>query len=250
MHIAEGAGTSGARRQIEAAGPVMNWMNADNIVDVDFIEDESGTAQVHPRHFCETLLAECIRLGVEVVQDRAGRVERVAAGSGGSNSNNSKPTVAVVCDGDHRVDFDKLVLCAGPWTGQVAKQLLSLNLAVHELPGHSFVMTTKEPLPALAGFASATGRDGSVTTTPEWFTRPDGTIYIAGENCDCMIAQAKGMLLCFSDRTTRTLFCFSLFPSNSRRAASTRNCERQDQRGLTRASCGRMSAHLAATRYQ
>jgi glycine/D-amino acid oxidase-like deaminating enzyme len=150
--------------------PVRSWLNADNVSDIDVV-DEDGTAQVHPEQFCLTLLKECERDGVKVVTGRAESVEGTEGGP--SRIHHSNGTVTA----------DSIVLCAGPWTGTLTRELFDILIPVTELAGHSVVLKTSRPIPPLAIFASVVDREGKSTTTPELFSRPDGTIYIAGENC-------------------------------------------------------------------
>ncbi|UZJ57225.1 hypothetical protein CBS101457_006545 [Exobasidium rhododendri] len=151
-----------------SADPITSWMNPDNISEVDIMGEE-GTAQVHPEQFCHALIEECQRKGVKVVSGRADSVKSTEEGHS-------------IYHSDGVVDADVVVLCAGPWTGAAAKKLFNIYVPVQELAGHSVVLKTSKPVPPLAIFASVVDRKGRSTTTPELFSRPDGTIYIAGEN--------------------------------------------------------------------
>ncbi len=72
---------------------------------------------------------------------------------------------------------DAVIICAGPWTGQVVKDLLGASagpgLNVEGSRAHSIVVRTKEPLTAHALFTSMTLADGSAGE-PEVYARPDG----------------------------------------------------------------------------
>lgn len=161
MHVATGLGDGSSHSHSSS------WVDANNVSDVSAIEEAQGggTAQLHPRLFCQVLLQECLSMGVQL---RRARAESV--------------------DGNHRVRLsngetihsDAVVLCCGPWTGRVAKELWKIDVDVRDLAGHSLVIRTAGPIPPVAIFASLSSKDA--TATPELFSRPDGTVYIAGEN--------------------------------------------------------------------
>ncbi|GAA6063159.1 hypothetical protein JCM10212_006317 [Sporobolomyces blumeae] len=114
-----------------------------------------------------------------------------------------------------RVDilFDKLVIAAGPWSAQVCDTLSLPSLPITNLPGHSLLIRpgldafvpvdpADDQLPAQAVFAGIDGGVGGVhgdsfglarglsdeekrrgyTRAPEFFTRKNGLVYVAGEN--------------------------------------------------------------------
>lgn len=175
MHIEAGKGKGKQRIKDD---PLLNWMNGDNISDLELMEDDSGTAQVHPKLFCETIVEQCKKEGVSFVNGRAiGLLDKTEGYTYAIHVKDSKALQSF------SINAHKLVIAAGPWTKRVAKELLDVQIDIRDLPGHSIVLKTKGiVLPALAIFASAKDKKGSLTATPEIFTRPDGTIYIAGEN--------------------------------------------------------------------
>lgn len=158
-------------RSSSQADPLTAWTDGCNVSNVDVI-DREGTAQLHPEQFCHALLEECQRAGVRLVRGRAEKV--VSAGDGHT----------VQHSGGGEITCDNVVLCAGPWSSTAAKELLGVDVHVKELAGHSVVLRPKQPLPALAIFASVVDAENMSTETPELFSRPDGTIYVAGENCE------------------------------------------------------------------
>jgi hypothetical protein len=74
-----------------------------------------------------------------------------------------------------------VVIAAGPWTGELAKQLLGNDiggrLGVTGHRAHSIVLKTKQELSAHCLFTNMTLEDGSMAE-PEVYTRPDGTTYM------------------------------------------------------------------------
>lgn len=178
MDVQSGKGRGTA---VDAKDPLKSWLDPRNVSDVDLI-DEEGTAQVHPEMFCHALLDECIKGGVRLVCGRAVSARR---------SDHDEHIVRYGHQGEEVV-ADNVVLCTGPWSGRVARDLYNIDIPIRELAGHSVVLQTSKPLPPLAIFASVKDTSQSSTTTPELFSRPDGTIYIAGENCELM----KGVAIC------------------------------------------------------
>ena len=166
MNVRRGQGN----RSSGQADPLTAWTDACNASSVDVL-DREGTAQLHPEQFCHVLLEECKRAGVKLVRGRAEKVVRAGDGHTVQHSGGE-----ITCD--------SVVLCTGPWSGTAANDLLGVNVDVKELAGHSVVLRPKQPLPALAIFASVVDVENRSTETPELFSRPDGTIYVAGENCE------------------------------------------------------------------
>lgn len=149
------------------------WLDGKNVTKIEVIDDQ-GTAQVHPQLFCHTLLEECQKNGVCLIKGRANSVKKIEKGQ-----------LQVNLDDGQNVIVEKLAFCTGPWTGKVLKEMLNVDIPIYELAGHSIVLKTSKPLPPLALFATVLDKDDKSTITPELFSRPDGTIYIAGENCEC-----------------------------------------------------------------
>ncbi|KAL9934822.1 hypothetical protein V8E36_006597 [Tilletia maclaganii] len=174
------------------AAPASAWLDQHNVRRNDLIGDPAGSAQVDPRRFCETVWAECERRGVRLLR---GVVRRAASSSSAEGRRVLK--VATNSAGDEanltEVPYDKLIIAAGPWSGDVLKLICGgVDVAgITNLPGHSVIIQpAAKTLPAEAVFADIRGVPSEeITTGPELFTRPsdelDGgrtTIYAAGEN--------------------------------------------------------------------
>lgn len=172
MQVEKGKGNTS---ELSRDDPLKAWLDGKNVTEIDVIDDDQGTAQVHPELFCHTLLQECQKEGVRLLQ---GRVHLVM-----SKSEQGHFTVEI--DNGQEIKADRLAFCTGPWTGKVLKDLFDVDIPIYELAGHSVVLKTSKPLPSLALFATVSDEKGKSTATPELFSRPDGTIYIAGENCEC-----------------------------------------------------------------
>lgn len=175
MNVQKGKGT---RSRDVREDPILNWLDAANVSNVEVMDDDSGTAQVHPLYFCQAILEQCREAGVKVIRGRAEKAKRRGRIGGWQVEVRQGESTQT------SVEADKLIIAAGPWTAQVAKTLLDVEVSIGDLPGHSLVIKTKDPIPAVAIFASVHDRSGKVTTSPELFTRPDGTVYVAGENCE------------------------------------------------------------------
>ena len=80
-----------------------------------------------------------------------------------------------------KIPADVVVLAAGPWTGQLALDLLGKQVGgrvgVTGHRAHSIVLKTKEQLSAHCLFTSMSMADGS-QGEPEVYARPDGTTYM------------------------------------------------------------------------
>lgn len=160
----------------EAAERTLGWLDSHNVTDLRELGDEETTAQVTPQLFVHRLWKECLDAGVKHVRGKAVGSKRTADGGIASLS------VETEAGETTSLAVDKLLLAAGPWTGMVAQSVLGVRVPIRELPGHSIIYRPTEPLPAEAIFAAV--RDHGVTNGPEIFTRPDGTLYIAGENSE------------------------------------------------------------------
>lgn len=145
------------------------------------VADEETTAQVHPYLFTRTIFQECLKLGVKHVQGRASSWDRkqgVLTIQGQTNEASSA------------IPATTLIITAGPWSGRVAKELVGIDVPISYLPGHSLILqspTSQAHNQAHSAFVDIQNNGkGSlvkdITRTPEIFLRPDGTIYVAGEN--------------------------------------------------------------------
>lgn len=156
----------------------LSWVDHNALKSIRMLSDEETTAQVDPLLFCQRLWQECVNAGVSLIKGRAEKTTQ-------SQDGQVDCLLVRVDDALEHVPLTELVLAAGPWTGRLAAELLphvttKTPVSIEELPGHSIIYQSPVPLPAEALFA--TMRDSHATTGPELFTRPDGTVYIAGEN--------------------------------------------------------------------
>lgn len=173
------AGTE-AEQSIEQK--MLRWLNHDHVQSLHELGEEDTTAQVHPRQFVHALWEECRKAAVQKIHGRAEAVTR-------HPTDGTVTSLRVKSSSTEPLDLpvDKLLLCAGPWTGKLANRLFSssVSIPVHDLPGHSIIY---RPHPSLLSSSAlpealfARISDDDTTTGPELFTRPDGTIYLAGEN--------------------------------------------------------------------
>ncbi|KAE8257043.1 hypothetical protein A4X13_0g2618 [Tilletia indica] len=168
-----------ARPAATGPAPSSTWLDHGNVRERELIGDPSGSAQVHPRRFCETLWGECERRGVRLL---LGEVEGMAQ--------DPRSLRVKTTDGAKTeiVPFGKVVVAAGPWSGQVLEKMCNFDAGITNLPGHSVIIEPSQALPAEAVFADIRGvRSSDTTTGPELFVRPDSeegrtTVYVAGEN--------------------------------------------------------------------
>ncbi|TIA68101.1 hypothetical protein E3P91_04168 [Wallemia ichthyophaga] len=140
------------------------------IINQQLVSDGDTTAQLDPYLFTLSVLDEAVKNGVRVVK-----------GSVMAYENN----VVTLDDGEF-IATDKLVLAAGPWTSNVFNHLFPkspINLPIEALPGYSLVLRPTSLPSAHAVFTTILGSDSvGMSGTPEMFSRPDGTFYVAGEN--------------------------------------------------------------------
>lgn len=170
----------GAKGEVE---DTLKWLDHKSVAAIESLSDEGTTAQVHPLLFVQALWDQCVKAGVQLVRGRA---------SGASqDANDGRWTVDMSEEGQGTTQMraEKVLLSAGPWTGAVAKQLFDVEVPITEMPGHSIIYKPTSPLPAEALFARIL--DKGVTNGPELFTRPDGTLYIAGDNSECLKRYAR-----------------------------------------------------------
>ncbi|CAO1636759.1 unnamed protein product [Sympodiomycopsis kandeliae] len=159
-------------QQQSQEGDVLSWLDRDAVDVLEQLGEEDTTAQLHPGLFVKTLWKECLAKGVKLVHGK------VVESSGKGTITGIK--IKTPQGQQETVTLDKLLIAAGPWTGALAKQLSLADIPVYELPGHSIIYRPSKPLQAEAMFARVL--DKGVTTGPELFTRPDGTLYVAGQN--------------------------------------------------------------------
>jgi glycine/D-amino acid oxidase-like deaminating enzyme len=121
------------------------------------------TAQIHPALFTAAMMRAAQAHGAEL---RLGTVTGVKQAAGRVSG--------VEIDGDV-IAADAVVIAMGPWS-ILAAAWLPLP-AVYGLKGHSLVFATGETIPPEALFLEFEEIGGAVQS-PEFFPRPDGTIYV------------------------------------------------------------------------
>ncbi|KAK0564546.1 hypothetical protein OC844_001646 [Tilletia horrida] len=168
-----------ARPAATGPAPASAWLDERNVREKELIGDPNGSAQVHPRLFCETVWAECERRGVRFV-----RAEVQGMSSSSTADGAGRRVLSLTKGKEEAVPFTKLVVAAGPWSGQLLQKMCGFDAGIiTNLPGHSVIIEPTQPLPAEALFADIRGVPASdVTLGPELFVRPDSTVYAAGEN--------------------------------------------------------------------
>lgn len=162
-----------ATRKSKRAAPV-SWLPDGLITSSRSLGGPKTTGQVHPRLFTTFFSEQFLsKPDTSLVIGSATSVKV---------ENGAVTSVTVKTDGGNKViPADAVVLAAGPWTGELAKQLLGKDiggkLGVSGHRAHSIVLKTKEELSAHCLFTSMTMEDGSAGE-PEVYARPDGTTYM------------------------------------------------------------------------
>ena len=162
-----------ATRKAKKPSP-LQWIPDGTIHSSRSLGGHSTTAQVHPRlltTFLSDKFVDKENTNLLIGQATSAKVE-----------NGSIRAVVVRTDtGEIEVPSDNIVIAAGPWTGELSKDLLGQKigskLGVTGHRAHSIVVKTKEELSAHCLFTSMTLEDGSAAE-PEVYTRPDGTTYV------------------------------------------------------------------------
>ena len=85
----------------------------------------------NPAKFCQFLLRRCEELGLEVIYGTPTSLDRQAGRLHVVSTRGEKGQQAVA------LDYDKLLVCAGPWSRAVCETLGLPLPAVSNLPGHS-----------------------------------------------------------------------------------------------------------------
>lgn len=168
------------RTEVTRQASPVKWLPEGTVHHSRALGNHKTTAQVQPYKFTHHMLG--------LFQQRPGTklVHATATGYTPPKGNASPGQVTVTTkDGSEQtLSCTHLVLAAGPWTGQVAQQLLpkltSTNIAsITGSRAHSIILRTKEPLTAHALFTDMTLEDGDMAE-PEVYPRPDGTVYVCG----------------------------------------------------------------------
>jgi len=146
----------------------INWVSAHLEVGQQ-LGSTRDTAQVHPALFTAATMRAAEAHGAELhlgtvtgMRQTAGRV------------------TGVEVDGAV-IDADAVIIAMGPWS-ILAAAWLPLPM-VYGVKGHSLVFTTGDTIPPEALFLEFEEAGGAVQS-PEFFPRPDGTIYVCAISSD------------------------------------------------------------------
>ena len=159
--------------------PVLTWLSNDHIHTSRQLGTHETTAQVHPGQFT-TFIVDRFKeqRDTDVI---IGRAHGLDVQNG---------TVKGVKVGGRTVPADVVVICAGPWTGALAVELLGKSvggrLGVTGHRAHSVIFKTKETLTPHCLFTNMTMREGRVDE-PEVYCRPDGAsplVYLTKRGAD------------------------------------------------------------------
>ncbi|TIC69709.1 hypothetical protein E3Q01_00328 [Wallemia mellicola] len=144
--------------------------DARGIISHEMVSDEDTTSQVDPYLFTTSIFEEATKNGTKFVK-----------GLAKTYKNN-----VITLESGEELPADKLVLAAGPWTPSVFKMLFpqsEFDLPIDALPGYSLILQPNNLPAPHAAFTTILGSDSiCMSGTPELFSRPDGSVYVAGEN--------------------------------------------------------------------
>lgn len=155
--------------------PPVSWLPQESFISSRSLGESTTCAQVTPKLFCESLLEQFKQLpDTSFVLGRAVSLDM--------NGEGPKTLTIAPPSGDlEQLPADVVVMCAGPWTGQLAIDLLGDKLGercgVTGSRAHSICLKPKERLTAHVLFTDLTMADGSVAE-PEVYARPDESCYM------------------------------------------------------------------------
>ncbi|KAF5589859.1 d-amino-acid dehydrogenase [Fusarium pseudoanthophilum] len=157
----------------------LDWLHVENVHSYRSTGTPENTAQVIPYEFTTTMAELAVEKGANVILGRATSIDAV---SGAANS------VTYIPKGDSSsvtIPATDVVLCAGPWT----RSLLPAAPIVG-LRQHSVIMRPTRPRP-LSGYMlfteislATSGARRAKHVTAEIFTRPNNTVWAAGDTDD------------------------------------------------------------------
>ncbi|GAA5957397.1 hypothetical protein JCM8115_006978 [Rhodotorula mucilaginosa] len=201
LSTAGGSAKKTARTRRLNESDLFDWLNKDLLTATDVLGSQETTAQVHPEQFTRTIAEQAQKEGLQIVYGTAEHFER-------TNDGAYAVTISPRKDNDDNsprvLEFDQIVIAAGPWTGRL---LSSLGLgggggdnnndpgslraragrakAIRGSRAHSIVVRAPEgkTLPAQALFTSIKEQKGR-HAEPEIYNRPDGTAYACGPTDD------------------------------------------------------------------
>ncbi|KAI8091136.1 FAD dependent oxidoreductase [Gilbertella persicaria] len=143
------------------------WIHQQHVRSFEQMGTTETTAQVTPPLFTQTLVDAAVKTG---------RVE-VKVGQGVSEVLfEDQKAVGVELKNGETLHGDHVVVCMGPWSGQLK---LKQKIPVHGSHVHSIVLKPEDPtIPNQAIFTAIL--DHGTTAEPEVYPRPDGTVYLCG----------------------------------------------------------------------
>lgn len=150
----------GTKRKTKVPSEI-DWLDNNTVEKVGVLGTTETTAQVHPRKFCRTLLAESEKAGVTF---KLGHV--ISIGDGKVDYEDDTGTL-------NSIDSDCTVVCAGPWTSTLISAPISATRA------HSITIKTTKPVTPHALFTEMTLKNGK-HVSPEIYARSD-EVYVCGE---------------------------------------------------------------------
>ncbi|KAH9819552.1 FAD dependent oxidoreductase [Melampsora americana] len=196
----------GEKSDLKSMNP--EWLESClKVTETSQIGNEDTCAQVHPRLLTEFLIKSCEcskgpnKTEFKVIKATAKSIQWESISDKSNHDLKSSTSLhrrgrLIALDQDNQeiqINFDELVLAAGPWSGVLAKQLFSpeLNRRLKSIDGmraHSIVLRSRKPISPHALFTHLFITDHQAAkpqwTEPEFYPRPDNTVYICGAGDD------------------------------------------------------------------
>ncbi|KAI7863068.1 FAD dependent oxidoreductase [Spinellus fusiger] len=152
----------------------VDWLLHANVRTVELLGTKNTSAQIHPRLFTHQLLAKA---------EATGRVrvmcEQTVTGLIYAQDEPSKVVGVTLKDGT-TLKGDDVVVCMGPWSGQLALKgrTKRSQLPISGARAHSIVLQPQAKFPPQVLFTAVV--EGSKSHEPEVYPRSDGTVYLCG----------------------------------------------------------------------
>ncbi|KAI8578609.1 hypothetical protein K450DRAFT_301066 [Umbelopsis ramanniana AG] len=153
--------------------PNVAWINDKSVSYFDVIGTTNTCAQVHPFKFTNAMIDDAKKRGVKVLCGQ-GVKELILDDTSGQSK-------GVVLEDDSIIEADVVVVCMGPWSGQLPIQTTGTHIARLPISGaraHSIVMKPRFEIPPQAIFTHTLL--GGKHYHPEIYPRPDSTVYVCG----------------------------------------------------------------------
>ncbi|KAF2115873.1 FAD dependent oxidoreductase-like protein superfamily [Lophiotrema nucula] len=169
---------AGAKPNIGADGPV--WLKKSEGGSMEIISRDGSTAQIDPLRFCQFLLEECTKRGVQLHQPaRAVSVSRDESGQLNG--------IRISKDGtETEIPCSRLAITAGAWSPKIFSTLFpnsKTRIPIAPLAGHSVLIKNpffkEEDVDETCHAVFATDTLGF---SPELFSRIGGEVFLAGLN--------------------------------------------------------------------